>query len=1185
MNNLSKLTILFILFLFPETTNAQTLATDNFSLPALTGNGPYNFQRITFGTPFPIGTIPIVVVTSQNGSDESMTLRILNIDNTGFDVIQTEPARTANSGACGNPTSNTTPCDGAHAAVNASYLAVTSGSQTLSDGTVIVAGINNTNTVQHRINNNNIPTGWNNIPIGTTFDSNPVILAQIQTMNNETNLTLGSPNQMTSTSEPFMNAATREVTTNTFQSAIELTEVDDGTDIFQTPVTAVNEQIGWIAISNNANSAINFYGSTIGFATSTFTEIRGKQNSCNTNTISNIPATCASPIVLSSMNTRNGNNGGWNKNCSQSTASTMTGTDVTLGFNIEEDQDRDTERSHINENVGTVVFCDPITLPVSIEFVELSHSNQQLSMHWMTSSETQSLAFEVWAKFDKKWRMIGQPLNSLAVSSLIPQDYYFSSAMPEMADEIFIHHISTTGKKEYFGPYNINHAYGKQYKATSIDWTKITSPKRKNNAADTLTVNINTTDQGMHRIYAEQIPAFIGKNANHIALTLSGAAVGRVINNTDEQNLFSAQSSIDFYVDKPVKAINLYIKNNTYQLNIDPDKSRPARFKRLTNNRIINSYPQLIRFEENKHYDFSNPLSDPWYQQSVFRSNQNNSTEMTFNGPKSIAHSTFTLKIDLYGVTDYNNYDTDGDGLPNDDHHFAIYLNDHLIHDEVFDGHVEKKVAINELDAHLLNDGQNALSVELINDTGYPYDLIHIDGVSLYSETSAKADGTMAHFILHQSIDDRNTLQINDFLQQPEMAFAFKNNKLLVLDFLKIDDTNIQIPTVKNAKSYWIGNVNHLLPVTVSNQNRIDLLPENSNTNYLIIAHPQFLIDQSISDSHQLFENYLKAKQLNNHWADVQAIYDQFGHGMATPHAIQKYIHKVAENNPIEYVLLIGGDSYDYHDHLSIGSISHIPSWYTSTHDAITYTPTDVPYVDLNNNKKPDIAIGRWPVKSLDGLDKVINNTINMSQNKISRVLTIAENTDPDKNINYQDQLNKLLSNLTVNNHQSINLDELMAENNVINPHEIIDIAQAELLHEINQGADLIMFSGHGSPTAWTFYGLFSPQVANNINADGKQFYLPLACYTSYYNSPTHYSLAHQLMFGGIQGSAGISGAVTLSNYSDNETIAKLILTGLEQGQSIGQATLYAKKQLSWNQYKDVIINWATLAEPSLTLR
>lgn len=1185
MKKLPLLGVLLIIFLLPWSINAQTIATDNFSLPALTGSGPYNFQRITFDTPFPAGTTPIVTVTSQNGSDESMTLRIFNIDNTGFDVIQTEPARTAGNGDCGNPTSDTTPCDGAHAAVDASYLAVTPGSQTLSDGTLIVAGINNTNTVQHRINNNNIRTGWNDIPIGTTFSSTPVILAQIQTMNNETNLTIGSPNQMTSTSEPFMNAAVRNVTTNSFQNAIELTEVDDGTGIFQTPITAVNEQIGWIAISNNANTTINFNGSTYGFATSTFTEIRGKQNGCNTNTISNIPSTCASPIVLSSMNTRNGNNGGWNKNCSQSTTNTLTGTDVTLGFNIEEDQDRDTERSHINENVGTVVFCDPITLPVSIEFVELNYENKKLSMHWMTSSETHSLAFEVWAQFDNQWQKIGQPVKSIAASSLLPQNYYFSIDMPKAAEEYFIHHISTTGKKQYFGPYFANQTYGKKYKATSIDWSTLHSLKHKNTIANSLKLNVKTTKQGMHRIYAEQIPAFIGQNVNHIALTLSGNPVGRIVNNVTENRLFSAQSSIDFYADTPAKNIDLYLKNNTYQLSIDPDRVRPGTLKKLTNSNVISSYPQLMSIEKNTHYDFSTPLNDPWYQQRVFRSTQNNSANITFIAPNMVSNSTFTLRVDLYGVTDYDSYDTDGDGQINDDHHFALYLNQNLIHDEYFDGHVGKKVIINQLDSSLLTDGENTLTIELINDTGYPFDLIHIDAIYLHSDVNAKAEDSMAHFILHHSINDRSTLQIGDFLQQPEMAFAFKNNKLIALELFNNDDTSVKIPTVKNAKNYWLGKEQHLLPVTVNNQNQSKILPNNTGINYLVIAHPQFLKQNNDHSNHHIFENYLKTKNLVSQWVNVHAIYDQFGHGMATPLAIQKYIKKAVEISTIEYVLLVGGDSYDYHDNLSIGSISHIPSWYTTTHDAITHTPTDIPYVDLNNDKKPDIAIGRWPVKSIEDLNKIINNTVNMSRDKVNHVLTIAENTDPDKNISYSKQLENLLSDFNMINHQSISLDQLMIENNTINPHEIIDIAQAELLDGINQGSNLIMFSGHGSPTAWTFYGLFSPQTAENIDADGKQFYLPLACYTSYYNSPTHYSLAHQLMFGGTQGSSGIAGAVTLSHYSDNETIAQLILQGLEQGQSIGQATLNAKKQLSFDQYKDVIINWATLAEPSLTLR
>ncbi|MBL4661025.1 MAG: hypothetical protein JKY19_11770 [Alcanivoracaceae bacterium] len=1188
MNKLFLHVLLYntLLLCFVVSTFAQTLSTNVFSLPALTGSGPYDFQRITFDIPFPSGTIPILVVTTTGDNDAPMSLRVFNIDNTGFDVIQTEPTRTEGHGDCGTPTSHTTSCDGAHAAVDAAYLAVTAGLQTLSDDTVIVAGINSTSTVQHHIPGSSITASWDTIHIGTTFANPPVVLTQIQTMNNETNLLVGNPNQITSTSIPFMASAVKNVTTSIFNTAIELVEIDDGNTIFEALATAANEEIGWIAITRGVNGTITFDGTSIGFATTHFGNIRGVENGCNNNTINNIPAACSAPVILASMNTRNGSNGGWVKRCNLSTLDTGSGTDVTIGFQIDEDQDHDTERSHINEHVATVVFCDAITLPVSIEFVDITFENLNFNIDWITSSETNSLAYEIWGKFGSQWKMIDQPVKSKFNTSLDPNYYSLQSQLKTIPDEIFIHHINTQGEKEYFGPYHPNQSYGTIYNAKKIDWNKLnlknwSQPK----VADTLKLNIYATDTGMHRIFAHQIPAFIGKKINSIALTLSGKPIGRLINNTSSYNaIFSAQSYIDFYADKPKTADSLYIKHNVYQLTINPKKALLAKSKKSKPSDTETSYPNLFKIEENKYYDFANPLADPWYQQRVFRSSSNASTNIDFINPATTPHTTFKLVIKLYGVTDFRSYDTNNNGLINNDHHMAIYLNQHQIHEEEFDGHIAKEIEIDNLSSELLFSQFNSIQIQLINDTGYPYDLVHIDSVDLYLESESIAENNLAHLSLFESLNNNSNLQVTGFSSSPNIAYAYKNSELYKLDIETIDEGTVRFATIKNALSYWISDTSQILAVKVKNQQQ----PTPSlqkNTNYLIIAHPDLMPDKVEDAQLSLFHNYLFNKSLNAQWVNTEAIYDHYGNGFPAPQAIKDYIKKATATNNIEYVLLIGGDSYDYHDNLGIGSISHIPSWYKLTNRFINYTPTDSPYVDLTNNGVPDIAIGRWAVKSVEELTLVINNTVNFAQNKVSEVLTISENTDAIKQINYQQQLDKITAVFPSNRKHSVSLDQLMLDNNTDNPHDIIAIARDNMLNHINSGADLIMFSGHGSPTAWTFFGLLSPDIADQIVGDGESFYLPLSCYTTYYANPSNYSLAHQLIYGGLNGSAGIAGAVTLSNFSNNETIALHILKKLNQGMSIGKATLIAKNKLNQLQYQDVILNWATLAEPSLTFK
>lgn len=589
-NNLVTVFFFISLFSFGDS-HSQTLSANNFSLPALTGAAPYDFQRITFSTPFPLGTTPIVVVTSTSAvSDEPMTLRVFNIDNTGFDVIQTEPSRTPGSSNCGTPTSILTPCDGAHVSINGSYLAVTSGVQTLSDGTIIEAGINSSSAIQHFIPGSLLPTTWDTITPTNTFASTPVILSQIQTMNNENNLTVGSPNQMTGVSSPFMESAVQGVLAGgAFELAIELAEVNDGNASAPTA-----ENVGWVAITNNVASTITFNGGSSGFATERLSGVRGFQNGCNANTISAIPGTCATPIVLGSMNTRQGINGGWVRRCSLSSTVAGGGTNVTIGYHIDEDQDNDTERLHIAETIGTVVFCNPVTLPVTIDYVLTKTINNELTIEWMTSSQTNSLSFEIWGEFSSGMREIGTSIESQAVNKMTQSLYHFQHTLKETPNEIYIIHNNVDSSKEYFGPYKTNQKQGEKYEAKKINWSKLQQANIKlKTQTDSLALNIHASGVGIHRIFANQVPSFIGKENKSIALTLAGAPVGRYIgvqtnnsadnilfNNGFESSslndvLFTSESYIDFYATKPTAENLLYLKYNTYQLEINNPKAKP----------------------------------------------------------------------------------------------------------------------------------------------------------------------------------------------------------------------------------------------------------------------------------------------------------------------------------------------------------------------------------------------------------------------------------------------------------------------------------------------------------------------------------------------------------------------------------------------------------------------------------
>jgi len=97
---------------------------------------------------------------------------------------------------------------------------------------------------------------------------------------------------------------------------------------------------------------------------------------------------------------------------------------------------------------------------------------------------------------------------------------------------------------------------------------------------------------------------------------------------------------------------------------------------------------------------------------------------------------------------------------------------------------------------------------------------------------------------------------------------------------------------------------------------------------------------------------------------------------------------------------------------------------------------------------------------------------------------------------------------------------------------------------------------------------------------------MPLACYTTYYETPKVKSLSERLFSDNPAGAVGLSGPALLSYNSDNERFARSVLRLMTHaGHDLGTATLLAKKAIHGTgpRRQTVIYNWVTLADPTLS--
>ncbi len=370
--------------------------------------------------------------------------------------------------------------------------------------------------------------------------------------------------------------------------------------------------------------------------------------------------------------------------------------------------------------------------------------------------------------------------------------------------------------------------------------------------------------------------------------------------------------------------------------------------------------------------------------------------------------------------------------------------------------------------------------------------------------------------------------------------------------------------------------------ITINDKIKTKSIKPKGKTNYLIITHPLFM--------GEILDHYVSQRQ-GEGWrvqvVDVEDIYDAYGYGMATPEAIKTYL-KVAKRKGVTHVQLVGASSYDYHDYLGNGSVSFIPSPYVTTEKVITYTASDVPFVS-NAEGMPQMAIGRWPVRTQEGLETVVNKSLTWKgsgQSASHTALFIADKNDGKNNFTRQMDTvaQKFEAEAKWNTVTRVYFDDKIEQNS-----GDMEIATEEtrdaVLASFSQGPSVVSYSGHAAPSNWSVDGLLKESDVVTIQNDGKPtMVLPLACYTTYADSPSVNTLAHQLLVADENGAVVIYGATLFSSYVSNGIIASKVIDHLFEGETIGQAVLKAKNEMG-TEYLDTIMNGSLLGDVTLRLK
>jgi hypothetical protein len=553
------------------------------------------------------------------------------------------------------------------------------------------------------------------------------------------------------------------------------------------------------------------------------------------------------------------------------------------------------------------------------------------------------------------------------------------------------------------------------------------------------------------------------------------------------------------------------------------------------------------------------PGDDAWYD-----------TAMLVSSPKSwsfpfqisgLANSSSpqTFQLVVWGATDYPNLDPD--------HHLLVSVNGTPVADEYFDGLVEHVIEVT-LPAGTLREGENIIELTLPNDTGEKYDLINLDKFSVtYPRTFKAQDGKLTF------TDAGKAFTVTNLPDRNVVVYRLDSKGVTRLNNVKVTTAgstfSASFAGTGAVATYIVTSVTALSSPTLEvTRAKVSL---DQPAQYLIIAHPDFI--EGLAPLVQA----RKAQGLTVSVVDVNDLYMQYSYGVFDPSAIKQYIAYAEQKLGTEYVLLVGGDTYDYRNYLGINSMSFIPSLYMTTDPTSKFVPVDPLYADVDDDNIPDVSIGRFPVRSRADLDLIIAKTLDYADKDYGRTAVFASDRY-DNIVSYKALSNSVAATLPAGwTIQSIHMDDMS-----------VAAAQQQLISAMNNGAALITYTGHSAPTTWSFSRLFMAPQAQTLTNAGRPFVaVQWGCFNTYYVEPANNTLVQNLLFAGDRGAVAIMGASTRTDSESEELLGLLLTPRLSTpGTSVGAAMLDAKRQLA-NEHPellDVILGWTLMGDPALVI-
>ena len=833
---------------------------------------------------------------------------------------------------------------------------------------------------------------------------------------------------------------------------------------------------------------------------------------------------------------------------------------------------------------------DLATLPVTVAYFSSNTAGGNLVVTWWSGTETGNAGYVVYGESPEGGPVALTGLILGAGDSFTPLEY--TQTIPGGYDTLWLADVDLTGVETLHGPYEVGRTVGKVPAPVPLEWEQARAvADSAEQAADagrsdqqsraiaesavraeaiaaynaigtgSSIANIESIGAGqaaalrvdragLHRVTFEQMLAagldWTGVEMANLAVTDSSGEP--VPYRKSAGTTFGPGSSIVFW-GEPLDT--LYTGTNVYHLVVDRSLRLRLRTDRARvpkhNVDTATSHVHTVVAAEQNLYSVSAPGDDPWYGFNMFSFGLPQETIIELDHVES---GPGTVAVKMWGVFDF---------APADDHLVSVAVNGVDVGEIEFGG-TSAAVLTASVPDGVLVEGANTVTVTVHVVPGMPYDWVNLDEVAVsYPRRIVAVDGTAnftasADRIVVAGLESRNVRILR--FDRAGVARVARSRA-----FQQPDGTYEIAFAGTGAEAIYA--VTQLSSAAVA-----DIAPARIATG-LLDGDADLLII-----SHSAFSDHLgdlvaarEAQGLDVKIVEVEDVYAAYSGEVFDPAAISAYIADAAVAFDDPAVLLVGADSYDYRDYGGTGSMSFIPTIYGDVGiGGIAWSPIDPAFVDLDHDRVPDLALGRFPVRDLDELSNAIDKAINYTPDTAA---LFASDTGYGRTT---DELAGLLPDGYA--HTTAHLDDLAVAD-----------ARNVLLSGIDDGAGLTVFFGHSSTDQWTAEGLLTTSdVAAMTNTDDPTLVVQFGCWNTYFSDPAQQSLGSALVTSPA-GAAAVLGATTLTSEVHDAMFGRFIMDVVTSSDTIGDALTTAKRNLnSATSAPDITMGWTLLGDPTIPL-